>query len=50
MSLIKKVKAFTQGRKGPPLLQTYYMLGKLLKKETVYSANSSIIMRITPWL
>ena len=48
MTVIKKVKAYTQGRKGPPLFQAYYFLGKLLKKETVYSANSSIIMRITP--
>jgi formate hydrogenlyase subunit 4 len=48
MTLIKKVKAHTQGRKGPPLFQAYYTLGKLLRKETVYSSNSSIIMRITP--
>jgi formate hydrogenlyase subunit 4 len=50
VSLIKKVKAFTQGRKGPPLLQTYFALGKLMRKETVYSSNSSVIMRITPWI
>ncbi|MDO8715358.1 MAG: NADH-quinone oxidoreductase subunit H [Dehalococcoidales bacterium] len=50
MSLIKKVKAYTQGRKGPPLLQTYYSLGKLLRKETIYSSNSSLIMRITPFI
>jgi formate hydrogenlyase subunit 4 len=50
ISLIKKVKAFTQGRLGPPLLQTYYTLFKLLKKERVYSSNSSMIMRITPYI
>ena len=50
ISLIKKVKAFTQGRQGPPLFQTYFMLFKLLKKERVYSANSSLIMRITPYI
>ncbi|MDD5191380.1 MAG: NADH-quinone oxidoreductase subunit H, partial [Dehalococcoidales bacterium] len=50
VSLIKKVKAFAQGRQGPPLFQTYYSLAKLLKKETVYSTNSSIIMRITPYI
>ena len=50
ISLIKKVKAFCQRRQGPPLLQTYYNLAKLLKKETVYSSNSSFIMRITPYL
>jgi formate hydrogenlyase subunit 4 len=50
ISLIKKVKAYTQGRQGPPLLQTYYLLAKLLKKERVYSTNSSVIMRITPYI
>ncbi|NLE03184.1 MAG: hydrogenase [Crenarchaeota archaeon] len=48
VSLIKKVKAFAQGRKGPSLFQTYYNLIKLLKKETIYSSTSSWIMRITP--
>jgi formate hydrogenlyase subunit 4 len=48
ISLIKKVKARAQGRKGPSLLQTYRNLSKLLKKETVYSTNSSWIMRATP--
>ena len=48
ISLIKKVKAYTQKRKGPPILQTYYNLAKLMKKETVYSENSSWIMKVTP--
>ena len=48
ISLIKKVKAYAQGRKGPSLLQTYRNLAKLLKKETIYSKNSSWIMRATP--
>jgi formate hydrogenlyase subunit 4 len=48
ISLIKKVKAYAQGREGPSLLQTYRNLAKLLKKETVYSQNSSWIMRATP--
>lgn len=48
ISLIKKVKAYAQGRRGPSLFQTYYSLIKLLKKETVYSSNSSWIMRVTP--
>jgi formate hydrogenlyase subunit 4 len=50
MGLIKKIKAFSQRRRGPPLLQPYYMLWKLLKKETVYSSTSSWIMRITPYI
>ncbi len=48
ISLIKKVKAHAQGRKGPSILQTYRNLAKLLKKETIYSQNSSWIMRATP--
>ena len=48
ISLIKKIKAAAQGRSGPPLFQTYFTLAKLLKKEVVYSPNSSWIMRITP--
>ncbi len=50
MSLIKKVKAFAQGRRGPPLLQTYYNLWKLMKKEVIYSSNSSWVMRLTPYV
>ena len=38
VSLIKKVKARTQGRQGPPVLQTYATLLKLLKKEVIYSS------------
>jgi len=48
ISLIKKVKAWTQGRRGPPLFQTYFMLAKLVKKEVIYSPHSSWIMRVTP--
>jgi formate hydrogenlyase subunit 4 len=48
ISLIKIVKAHAQKRRGPPILQTYRNLTKLLKKETIYSTNSSWIMRATP--
>ncbi len=48
VSLIKKIKARTQGRQGPTVFQTYYTLIKLLKKEVIYSPNSSRIMRVTP--
>jgi formate hydrogenlyase subunit 4 len=48
ISLIKKVKAWTQGRQGPSVFQTYYTLAKLLKKEVVYASASSRIMRFTP--
>jgi formate hydrogenlyase subunit 4 len=50
MGIIKKLKANMQGRSGPPLLQTYFLLSKLLKKETVYSFNSSFISRVSPYI
>ncbi|HXX55774.1 MAG TPA: NADH-quinone oxidoreductase subunit H, partial [Methanoregula sp.] len=49
-SLVKKVKAWTQGRRGPSLLQSYANLRKLMRKEVIYSPNSSRIMRVTPWV
>jgi formate hydrogenlyase subunit 4 len=49
VSLIKKVKAWTQGRRGPSVFQTYALLAKLLKKEVIYSPNSSRIMRVAPY-
>jgi formate hydrogenlyase subunit 4 len=48
ISLIKKVKAWTQGRQGPSVFQTYSTMKKLLKKEVIYSPVSSRIMRVTP--
>jgi formate hydrogenlyase subunit 4 len=49
LGLVRKVKALAQGRRGIPLLQIYYLLFKLLKKENVYSANSSFITRAAPY-
>lgn len=50
MTLIKKVKAYVQRRRGPPLLQGYYNLIKLMQKERLYSSTSSIVSRVTPTL
>lgn len=50
MALIRKVKAYAQGRRGPRFFQAYYDLRKLLHKEVVYSPTSSWIMRFTPYL
>ncbi|PKL60451.1 MAG: hydrogenase [Methanomicrobiales archaeon HGW-Methanomicrobiales-4] len=49
MTLIKKVKARTQRRAGPPLLQGYYNLAKLFRKEVIYSDYASPISRIAPY-
>jgi formate hydrogenlyase subunit 4 len=48
VGFIKKIKAGTQGRQGSSVFQTYFTLIKLLKKEVIYSPNSSRIMQITP--
>jgi formate hydrogenlyase subunit 4 len=50
MGLIKKVKAFMQGRRGPPLFQSYYLIAKLFQKENLYAFNSSLISRLSPYL
>lgn len=48
ISLIKKVKAATQGRRGPPLFLTYAMLAKLVRKEIIYAPHSSWVSRVAP--
>ena len=50
VSLIKKMKAWTQGRRGSSVFQTYATLMKLLKKEVIYSPSSSRIMRVAPYV
>jgi len=45
---IKKMKATMQTRKGPPLLQGYYDLAKLLHKETVRSETASWVYVLGP--
>ena len=47
---IKKMKATMQMRKGPPLLQGYYDLAKLLRKETVRSETASWVYVLGPRL
>ena len=46
--LIKRIKALLQGRKGPPLLQPYFDLAKLLRKDEVVSEHASPIFRWAP--
>jgi formate hydrogenlyase subunit 4 len=45
---IKKMKAAMQTRQGPPLLQGYYDLAKLLRKETVRSDVASWVYAAGP--
>jgi formate hydrogenlyase subunit 4 len=46
--IINRTKAFFAGRRGPPLLQTYFDLWKLLQKGAVYSRTTSWLFRAGP--
>lgn len=48
LGVIAKTKACIAGRKGPPLLQVYFDLGKLFRKGTVESTIASLLLRIAP--
>lgn len=46
--VINRVKAFTAGRQGRPLLQLYYDIAKLMQKSPVYSHSTSIFFKAAP--
>ena len=48
--IIKKIKALSQHRKGAPVLQLYFDIIKLFKKDVVIPENSSWIFRVTPYI
>ncbi|MGE0222135.1 MAG: respiratory chain complex I subunit 1 family protein [Acetobacteraceae bacterium] len=48
--LVRKVKARVQRRRGPPLLQPYRDLRRLLGKEVVMAENASFLFRLAPYL
>ena len=48
--IINKIKAYTQKRRGAPILQMYYDLLKLFRKSSVVSETSSWIYKVTPCL
>jgi formate hydrogenlyase subunit 4 len=47
---IRKVKAHLLRRRGPPLLQPYRDLLRLMRKEVVLAENASWLFRVTPYL
>ena len=47
---VRKVKARLLRRKGPPLLQPYRDLARLLRKEVVLADNASWLFRVIPYL
>lgn len=48
LGVIQKTKAFFAGRKGPPLLQPYWDLARLLKKGCVFSTTTTWVFRAAP--
>jgi formate hydrogenlyase subunit 4 len=48
--VIKKVKANMQGRQGPGVLQPYYDLIRLFKKDMVVSTVTSWVFKATPYV
>lgn len=48
LGVIARTKAFFAGRRGPPLLQLYFDVAKLLRKGAVYSRTTSWVFRAGP--
>lgn len=48
LGVINKTKALFAGRNGPPLLQPYYDLAKLLQKGSVFSTTTTWVFRAGP--
>jgi formate hydrogenlyase subunit 4 len=48
LGIINRTKAIFAGRSGPPLLQAYYDLWKLLHKGAVYSRTTTWVFRAGP--
>jgi formate hydrogenlyase subunit 4 len=46
--IIAKTKAWLTGRSGPPLLQPYFDIWKLLRKDAVYSRTTTWVFRAGP--
>jgi len=47
--IINKVKAFFGGKKGPPVMQLYFDIFKLLQKSSTYSNTTTAVTRIAPF-
>jgi len=50
VGLVRKMKARLLRRRGPPILQPYRDLLRLLRKEVVLAENASWLFRVTPYL
>ena len=48
--IINRVKAMFAGRKGSPLLQTYFDMAKLMRKGMVYGETTTVMFQLGPAL
>lgn len=48
--VINKTKAFFAGRRGPPVLQLYFDIAKLMRKGALYSTTTTAVFRLFPSL
>ncbi|HPZ98510.1 MAG TPA: NADH-quinone oxidoreductase subunit H, partial [Phycisphaerae bacterium] len=48
LGIINRVKALFAGRQGPPLIQPYRDLYKLLGKGATYSKTTTLVFRLAP--
>ena len=50
VGIINRTKSRWSGRKGPPLLQTLFDLARLLRKRPVYSATTTPVFWVAPYV
>jgi formate hydrogenlyase subunit 4 len=50
IGLVRKAKAHLLRRRGPPILQPYRDLWRLLRKDVVLAENASWLFRVSPYL
>src|SRR5438045_7437877 len=48
LGVINKTKAWFAGRVGPPVLQPYYDLARLMRKSMVFSTTTTWVFRAGP--
>src|SRR2546423_6665543 len=48
LGLINRTKAFVAGRRGPPLLQPYFDIVKIVRRGAVYGDVTSCVFRLGP--
>ncbi len=50
LGIISRTKSLWSGRKGPPLLQPFHDIVRLMRKSPVYSTTTTPIFRLSPWV